>query len=253
MLAFLAVGALLLGAAAPAPAPTPANPFNFDPAPVETALPLIGTTRAKPACTAIRRAIAPAVAAALKSDQAYSGIRKRIFDYVLTDSDEARDVHLLQMDREVDKMVKELDALVSALQSPALDVTPTTGPEDAKTLRELRASMAGVLAAQKVQLDTMNAFVETERMRRFGRFNETELNMQRAMAPSVAGPNGGPAPALPPVGAFLRTSNQTLKGAIIPVHGAHLIDRDLREISAFTTAHEDAASKIIIPVANSCK
>ena len=258
MLAYAALGALLLGVATPAPVPkpTPTNPFNLDPIPQSTTLPLIGTTRAKPVCTAIRRAIAPAVAAALKNDRTYGGLRKRIFDYVVKDSNEARDLHLMQMDREVDLMVKNVDALTEALKSPALDVGATTKPEDAKTLRDLRSTLTGVLVAQKVQLDAMSGFVETERMRRFGTLSESEANMQRSNGPNITAGRGGPLQTPTPVSGFLRDTQTTFDPqhkTVTSLNDAHLLDRDLGDIAAFTTKHEDAASKVIIPAANSCK
>lgn len=258
VLAYVALGALLLGVATPVPAPqpTPTNPFNLDRIPQATTLPLIGTTRAKPVCTAIRRAIAPAVAAALKNDRTYGGLRKRIFDYVVKDSDEARDLHLMQMDHEVDLMVKNVDTLNDALKSPALDVGATTKPEDAKTLRDLRATLSNVLVAQKVQLNAMSGFVETERMRRFGQLSESELNMQRTNGPNLATGRGGPLETPPPVTGFLRDTQNTFDPAhkvVSSLNDAHLLDRDLGDIAAFTTKHEDAASKVIIPAANSCK
>jgi hypothetical protein len=257
VLAYAALGALLLGIATPVPVPkpTPTNPFNLDPIPQATTLPLIGTTRAKPVCTAIRRAIAPAVAAALKNDRTYGGLRKRIFDYVVKDSNEARDLHLMQMDHEVDLMVKNVDTLTEALKSPALDVSATTKPEDAKTLRDLRSTLTGVLAAQKVQLSAMSGFVETERMRRFGTLSESEQNMARSNAPNIIAPGGG-LQTPTPVSGFLRDTQTTFDPAhktVTSLNDAHLLDRDLGDIAAFTTKHEDAASKVIIPAANSCK
>ncbi|HYW52563.1 MAG TPA: hypothetical protein VE826_01265 [Dongiaceae bacterium] len=258
MLAYLALGALLLAVATPVPVPkpTPTNPFNLDPIPQATTLPLIGTTRAKPVCTAIRRAVAPAVAAALKNDRTYGGLRKRIFEYVVKDSNEARDLHLMQMDREVDTMVKNIDTLTEALKSPALDVGASTKPDDAKTLRDLRATLTNVLVAQKAQLNAMSGFVETERMRRFGQLSESELNMQRSNAPNIATGRGGPMETPPPVSGFLRDTQNTFDPAhkvVSSLNDAHLLDRDLGDIAAFTTKHEDAASKVIIPAANSCK
>jgi len=44
-------------------------------------------------------------------------------------------MHLLQMDRTVDTMVKNVDALEDAIKSPALDIPPSAKPEDAKMLR----------------------------------------------------------------------------------------------------------------------
>jgi hypothetical protein len=256
VLAYAALGALLLGVASPAPVPKPSstNPFNLDPIPQATTLPLIGTTRAKPVCSAIRRAIAPAVAAALKNDRTYGGLRKRIFDYVVKDSNEARDLHLMQMDHEVNDMVKNIDTLTDALKSPALDVGASTKPEDAKTLRDLRSTLTGVLVAQKVQLDAMSGFVETERMRRFGTLSESEANMQRSNGSNLA--PGGVLQTPTPVSGFLRDAQTTFDPrhkTVSTLNDAHLLDRDLGDIAAFTTRHEDAASKVIIPAANSCK
>jgi hypothetical protein len=258
VLAYVALGTLLLGVASPAPIPkpSPTNPFNLEPIPQATTLPLIGTTRAKPVCTAIRRAIAPAVAAALKNDRTYGGLRKRIFDYVVKDSNEARDLHLMQMDREVDQMVKNIDVLTEALKSPALDVSATTKPEDAKTLRDLRSTLTGVLSAQKVQVDAMSGFVETERMRRFGTLSESEQNLARSNAPNTSVGRGGPMQTPTPVSGFLRDTETTFDPrhkTVSSLNDAHLLDRDLGDIAAFTTKHEDAASKVIIPAANSCK
>jgi hypothetical protein len=259
VLAQLVLGAVLLAAATPAPAPKPAptNPFNLNPIPPPSpSLPVIGTTRAKPVCTAIRRAIAPAVAAALKNDKTYGVIRTQIYDYVVKDSDEARDLHLMQMDRQVDAMVKNVDALEAALKSSALDVPATAKPEDAKTLRELRATLSNVLVAQKLQLNTMSGFVETERMRRFGQLSETEQNMQRANGPNIAQPGGGPLQTPTPLSPFLRDQQNPYNPQHPEPKGLHdgkLLDRDLGDISAFTTKYEDLAAKVIIPAANSCK
>jgi hypothetical protein len=260
VLAHLVLGAVLLAAASPAPAPkpTPTNPFNLNPLPQPSApaLPVIGTTRSKPVCTAIRRAIAPAVAASLKNDKTYGAIRAQIFDYVVKDSNEAKDLHLMQMDRQVDAMVKNVDTLEQAIKSPALDIPPTAKPEDAKMLRDLRSTLSNVLVAQKLQLNTMSGFVETERMRRFGQLSESELNMQRSNGPNIAQPGGGPLQTPTPVSPFLRDNNNQFN----PTHpepkglnDGHLLDRDLGDISAFTTKYEDAAAKVIIPAANSCK
>ncbi|GAC1658715.1 MAG: hypothetical protein NVS4B13_02150 [Candidatus Elarobacter sp.] len=260
MLAFAALGALLIGLASqtPVPQPTPTNPFNLDPIPRPTgsSLPLIGTTRAKPVCSAIRRAVAPAVAATLKNDRTFGGLRKNIFDYVVKDSEEARDLHLMQMDRQVDTMVKNVEALEEALKSSTLDIPATAKPEDAKTLRELRTTLVSVLGAQKGQLNAMSGFVETERMRRFGKLSESEANMQRVNVPNVAsGPNHTLATPIP-VSGFLRDTETTFNPqhrTVSSLNDAHLLDRDLGDISAVTNRYEEAASKVIIPAANRCK
>jgi hypothetical protein len=258
VLAFVALGALLVGLASPAPVPkpSPTNPFNLDPVPQSTAvpLPLIGTTKAKPVCSAIRRAVAPAVTAAMKNDQVYGGLRKTIFDYVVKDSEQARDLHLMQMDRKVDDMVKNVNALEDALKSPAFDIPGTAKPEDAKTLRDLKRTLTNVLVGQKTQLNAMSGFVETERMRRFGQLSESEQNMQRANGSNVA--PGGNLQTPMPISGFLRDTQTTFTGqhtTVVSLNDAHKLDRDLGDIAAFTTHHEEQFSKVIIPAAASCK
>jgi hypothetical protein len=259
VLAFLAATALLVGLATPAPAPkpTPTNPFNLTPIPPPSTLPFIGSTRSKPVCFAIRRAVAPAVAAAMKNDVTFGVLRKSIFDYIVKDSDEARDMRLMQMDRTVDTMVKNIEALESAIKSSALDIPPTAKPEDAKTLRDLRASLAGILAAEKLQENVMSGFVDTERMRRFGQLSESEQNMQRAINPNVTQPNGGPMVTPAPMGPFMQDAKSDLFNpqgrAPNGLSDGHLMDRGLGDVVTITSRYEDAASRVIVPAANNCK
>lgn len=253
----LVLSVLLLAAAvSPAPRPTATNPFTLAPIPAASApsLPVIGTTRSKPLCSAIRQAVAPAVRAAMRNDQVYHAVRGNIFDYVVKDSDEARDLHLMQMDRRIDEMVKQVDALKTALDSPSLDVPHNASPEDGKALRDIRATLKSVLSAQQVQLDAMNGFVETERMRRFGTFNETETNMNRATQPNTtSGLQADPDSAM---NGFLKDSKQF----VMPQHqtvktlgDAHRLDRDFGDIAAITAAREEKFTQAIVPAAKRCQ
>lgn len=256
LLIVAAAAVLALASPAPSPRPTPTNPFNLDPIPQTSTLPVIGTTRAKPVCTAIRKAVAPGVAAAMKNDRTFAGLRHNIFDYVVKDTDEARDLHLMQMDKTVDTMVKDVEALEDALKSSALDVPATAKPEDAQLLRSLRVGLAGMLAAEKTQLNVMSGFVETERMRRFGTLSESEQNMQRANNPNQVNPNGAGMVTPAPMGGFLRDTQDAFNSqhkTPNSLNDAHLLDRDLGDITAMTNRYEDAASKVIIAAANSCK
>lgn len=245
---------LLAVAASPAPRPTATNPFTLAPIPASSQLPVIGTTRNRPLCSAIRQAVAPAVKAAMRNDQVYHAVRGRIFDYVVKDSDEARDLHLMQMDKQIDDMVKQVDALKTALESPALDVPHNASPEDGKSLRDIRATLKSVLSAQQVQLDAMNGFVETERMRRFGKFNETESNMNRALQPNTtSGLQADPDAAM---NGFLKDSKQF----VLPEHqtvqtlgDAHRLDRDFGDIAAVTAAREEKFTQVIVPAAKRCQ
>jgi hypothetical protein len=237
---------------APAPAAEPTNPFNLTPiAPPTPSLPVIGGTRARPVCTAIRRSVAPAVQAAMKNDETYGVVRKRIFDYIVKDSDAAKDLHLTQMDRQVDAILANIKQIEEALKT--LDIPANTRPEDAKMLRDMKVSLTGVLAAQKTEMSILSGFVETERMRRFGKLSEGEENLQKAIAPTVRGGLATPYP----VSGFLRQSgpvfdpmqNVTPNG----LADGHLVDNDLGDLAAFTGRLEDQASKAIVTAANSCK
>lgn len=267
MLRYVALGAVLVGLAAspapkptaPAPRPTPTNPFNLNPIPLPSAsLDVIGTTRSKPVCTAIRRALKPAVEAARKNDYTFGVLRKTVFDYVVKDSDPARDLHLMQMDRQVDAMVKNVNTMEDALKSTALDIPPNAKPEDAKMLRDLRRTLAGVLAAQKGELNAMNGFVETERMRRFGKLSESEQNMQNALVPNTVIPGTGTMATPIPVSPFLRDTETTfnpqhMNGSPSGLRDGTLLDRDLGDIQAMVGRHEEEFTKVIVPAAKSCQ
>jgi len=249
---------LFLALASPVaqPTPQPTNPFTLEPiAATPRPLPVIGTTKAKPLCTALRKAVAPAIEAAMKNDATYRVLRGKIFDYVVKDPDEARDLHLMQMDRTVDGLVKSTDDLEKALKSPALDIPGNAPPEDAKTMRDLKSTLTQMLAAQKVQLNVMSGFVETERMRRFGKLSEGEQNLQNSIAPNVM-VNGAMATSAP-MSAFLRDNSQI---NVLPehqtpqsLHDAHLLDADLRDIATFTQRTEEAVTRVVVPATERCK
>lgn len=257
MLVLSVLLAAALATPAPAPKPAPTNPFNLDPVPVRSPLPSIGSTRSRPLCTAIRTAVAPAVKLAMQNDQTFAGFKSTLYDYTVKATEGSKDLRLMQMDRTVQSMVKNVDELEKAIGSPGLDIPRTANSGDAQTLLKLRGSLRGILEAQKVQLDAMSGFVETERMGRFGRQSETEAQISRATGPDVG--TGAAIPSSqatqPPSSGFLRDSSMVFKRppGHIALDDARLLDKDLSELQAFTGKREDAASALIIPAANRCK
>jgi hypothetical protein len=256
----LALAAVLLALATPSPEPAPTNPFNLNPIPAGTPFPLIGTTRSRALCQAIRKVVAPAVVAAMTSDKTYAVFRKSLFDYTVNGNDSSRDFMLIRMDRSVDAMVKSTKELETQLDSYNFTSPANTGQRDAEALAKVRESLRGVLAAQKVELDAMSGFVETERMRTFGQLSETEKNMQAAVGPPTSAPNMpgqsyGPSNADDSSYGFLHDSNNVFKLPVskISLDQAHFLDRDLGDLAAFTAKREDVASKAIIPATNFCK
>lgn len=257
----LAFAALLLALATPVPKPSPqpTNPFNLNPipAPTSTALPIIGTTRSRALCSSMRKVVAPAVLAAMTSDKTYEGFRKSLYDYTVNATETSRDLKLMQMDRTVQSMVKSVDDLETALNSHGFDAPPNATAKDAETMATMRKTLRGVLDSQKVQLDAMSGFVETERMSRFGRLNETESALQRATGPDTGASMGQVSPnATPNPGyAFLKDSSvifKTPRGKI-SLDDAHNLDRDLGDLAAVTAKREDAATKVIVPATQLCK
>ena len=255
----LVLSVLLLAVASPAPVPKPAptNPFNLDPVPVRSPLPSIGSTRSRPICTAIRTAVAPAVKLAMQNDQTFAGFKTTLYDYTVKETEGAKDLRLMQMDRTVQTMVKNVDELEKAIGSPGLDIPRTASANDADTLLKLRRSLRGIVEAQKVQLDAMSGFVETERMGRFGRQSETESQISHATAPDI-----GTSPVVPssqatqpPSTGFLRDSTLVFNKPVghIALDDARMLDRDLSDLQAYTGKREDAASALIVPAANRCK
>ena len=132
---FLAVVLVALATPPPTPAPTPTNPFNLNPIPAASSLPIIGTTRSRALCSAIRRAVAPAVVAAMTNDKTYDGFRKTLWDYTVQGTETSRDLKLMQMDHTVQGMVKTVDELETALASPAFVAPPNAAPKDAQASR----------------------------------------------------------------------------------------------------------------------
>ena len=222
--------------------------------------PVIGTTRTRALCQAIRKVVAPAVLAAMTSDKTYATFRKSLYDYTVNGSDTSRDFMLIRMDRSVDAMVKSTKELESELDSYNFTTPANTGQRDAEALAKVRESLRGVLAAQKVELDAMSGFVETERMRTFGQLSESERSMQAAVgpptsAPNVPGQSFGPSNTDDSSYGFLHDSNNVFKLPVskISLDQAHFLDRDLGDLAAFTSKREDVASKAIIPATNLCK
>jgi hypothetical protein len=254
----LVLAALFIALATPppTPAPAPTNPFNLNPIPASSALPIIGTTRSRALCSAMRRVVAPAVLAAMKNDKTYDGFRKNLWDYTVNGTEASRDLKLMQMDRTVQSMVKSVDDLETALNSHGFDSPPNAAQKDAQALDTMRQTLRGVLESQKVQLDVMSGFVETERMSRFGKMSESEASLARATGPDQGTLNHPSATATDaPSYAFLRDSSNVFKNPTskISLDVAHSLDRDLGDLAAVTSKREDNASKVIIPATQLCK
>jgi hypothetical protein len=245
---------LAVAIAGDAPSPLPSNPFTLEPLPRASALPVIGSTRTKPVCTALRRAVKPALESAMRNDATYGAIRKNVFDYVVRDDEQARDLHLVQMDRKVDELVKSTDALDAALRDPSLrPAAQTVRPADGKTLHGLRSTLEAVLAAQRVQLDVMSGFVETERARRFGKLDESAQGMQNSVSPAGLS-NTLSAPA---VTGFLNDEKDVFAALKHPtVNGladGSKLDRDFADIAAFTAKREAAATQAVVEAVSGCR
>lgn len=249
----LAIVLVLLLAATPAPQPTATNPFTLEPI-QRTPPPTIGTTRSKPLCSALRTVVAPALQAAMASDRLYTTLRGRIFDYVVKDAESVRDLHLMQMDHQVDLMVKQIDALETALKDPLLEATNVSATDDQKSLKDIKATLNGVLAAQKMEENVLSGFVESERMRRFAQPDEAAQQMMNSLQPNLP---AGSFATQPPISGYLN-DQQAVNAALgqhqvaASLHDAHKLDDDLGNIQTYTSRWEEAANRAIVPAAGRC-
>jgi hypothetical protein len=242
------------------PTPQPTNPFTLDPIPAGSLPPIIGRTRTRALCLAIKKAVTPAVAAAMSSDKTYAGFRKQLFDYTLTANEGNQDYKIMQMDRSVQLMVKSTFELQAALDSGEFAAPADASQTDLDALNKMKDALKGVLQAQNVELDAMSGFVETERARLFGQLNETERNIQGAVgiASNQPGPLGDQSNVPNNGGSsfgFLQDSNQVFNQPRITISivKARTLDGDLGQIAAYASHREDAASKVIIPATALCK
>ncbi|HTW83202.1 MAG TPA: hypothetical protein VMD91_03915 [Candidatus Sulfotelmatobacter sp.] len=241
-------------AATPAPKPTATNPFTLDPI-QSTPPPLIGTTHNRPLCSALRTVVAPALQAAMATDASYKVVRAKIFDYVVKDNDASRDLHLLQMDREVDHMNDQVEKLKNAVDDPLLIPAATASSEDQKSIKDLKTTLNGILQAQKMEESIMSGFVETERMRRFAQPSETQQQMMNSMQPNLP---AGAYPTMPPITGFLNDQKTSVADigqhqVAVSLHDAHKLDDDLGAIQSYTGRWEDAATRVIVAAAARCR
>jgi hypothetical protein len=257
----LVLAALVLALASPAPNPTATNPFTLDPIPAGTPLPLIGTTRTRALCSAMHRVIAPAVAAAMGSDKTYAGFRTSLRDYLITATTSSRDLKITVMDRTVLSMVKSVDKLETTLNSGDWEPPANAAAGDKAALANIHQSLAGVLAAQKVQLDAMSGWLETERARTFGQLSETENNLRNSTGiasspplPIIADPMAPDLQTNDTSYAFKHDSSTFFQGKpTSSLAMANNLDRDLGDLGRYTAQREAVAAKIIIPATNLCK
>lgn len=212
---------------------------------------MIGTTRSRSVCSAIRDGVKPALDAATTNDMIYTSMRKSVFNYVARDSEEARDLRIVQMDRQIADLVKSTKALEEATNSYTFKPAPSTSADETTLMKRLQGSLKGILSAQKIQLDAMSGFVETERSRRFGKLDEAQQQIAGSLSPTN---KVGSSPS--PVTGFLADSQHTLvspHSTPVGLQGANLLDRDLGDIQNVTARREAIATKAIIDAAALCR
>lgn len=255
--------------ASPAPAASASgNPFTLAPLPGATPLPQrIGTTRTRGFCTTLRTVIAPAIAAAIATDRQFGSLRKDVGEYTLSyKGNESGELKLVQMDAKVQSMVKSTDRLERILNDGnAFSLPRGASAEDQARTARIRSAMRGVLSAQKVELDAMSGFVETERMRRFGSATESEKQIQSATGNTArnartgslkqGGETSDVGGRTETAGPFLRDTNVVFHPgqSKISINDAKLLDDDLGRIADYVNRKGDVASQAIVPATELCK
>jgi len=187
MLAVLA--ALVLAALAPSPEPT--NPFTLTPV-SPSPIPLIGTTRSRQICTAVRRSVLPALEHAKSNDVHFSGARTSFFKYYVQNEGLGKDFILFKLDQTtLVAMKKNLDAYDTLLGDPALIARAYQSPDDARLVTDLKARATVLRAAQDLEYEVLSGLLETERMNRFRQPSETEQSMRVALGTDQLGQASG--------------------------------------------------------------
>jgi hypothetical protein len=144
------------------PAPAATVPL---PTPTATPLKTIKHVYATRLCTALRRSIAPAVGHVLQNDRAIATSRPLFQDYVKTTADgsqAATDLDVMRLERLIDPLVKNTQAIEKLLKDPVYPRRPQSDSD--KQLLIIRAQLASVLDQQKRALDLVSGFVDTQQL-----------------------------------------------------------------------------------------
>jgi len=177
---FLALLTTLLAAAVPSPEPT--NPFTLTNTPAPVPLTVIGGTRSRQLCTALRRSVLPAVDVARKNDVQFGGARNYWFKYYTQNEGLGKDFILFKLDQTtLVSMQKNLDQYDKLIDDPALVARGYQNPDDVKLVSELKARAKVLHAAQDLEIQILSGLLETERMNRYRKPSETEQSMKVAL------------------------------------------------------------------------
>jgi hypothetical protein len=176
---------VLLGIAA-TPSPEPTNPFTLAPA---SPLPVIGHTRSRTLCTALRRSVLPAIDVAKKNDVQFASARKSFYKYFIqNDEGPGKDFILFKLDQTtIADMQKNLESYDGLLNDPALVVQAYSNPDDAHTLEDVKKKAQILRATQDLEINMVNGLMETERMNRYRTPSELEEKMKVAIGTDQLG------------------------------------------------------------------
>ncbi|HEX3469361.1 MAG TPA: hypothetical protein VHT05_14870 [Candidatus Elarobacter sp.] len=178
-----AIVSVMLAVAA-TPTPEPPNPFTLtSPTPAPVALPVIGRTRSRALCTALRRSVLPAIDVATKNDVQFAGARQSFYKYYIqNDEGPGKDFILFKLDQTtIATMQNNLQSYKGLLADPALVVQAYRNPDDIHMLEDLKKKAEVLRAAQDLEINMLNGLMETERMNRYQKPSELEQKMKVAL------------------------------------------------------------------------
>lgn len=183
-------------APSPSPQPEPTNPFTLTPntPPPASNLPVIGTTRSRMLCTALRRSVNPAVDAAKKNDAQFTGARGAFFKYYTQNEGLGKDFILFKIDQTtLTQMQKNLDAYDALIADPALTVLAYRNEADIQVVEQIKSRAKVLHAAQDLEIQMLSGLLETERMNRYRQPSELEQGMKVALGTDKLGEAQGDA------------------------------------------------------------
>ncbi|MBV8367415.1 MAG: hypothetical protein JO036_00575 [Candidatus Eremiobacteraeota bacterium] len=158
------IGAVILVLALIGPRQTCAEGADPGSSATPPALPVIGTTKSRPLCTALRDSVAPAVQALMQNDALIASSKAGYRGMAL--SGPRQDLDLVVMANNVQAMVKNLSDARGRLDGAVVPPTPRT--QDDRDVVAAKAQLHEIAAKQTEELDTINGILETIRLQRMG-------------------------------------------------------------------------------------
>ena len=243
---FRLAAALLIGITVPSPSPTP--------------LKTISHVRVQRVCVGLKRSIYPAVGRVLQDDKLIGQSRPFFRDYVkqtATANQGAVDLDVMRLERYIDPLVKNTQAIEALLNDPIYLPAPRSAGD--RDLLDMRNQLEDVLAQQKQALDLISGFTSTQQMGELqqagNEYQSATSGNKQSSPPPQPGPSVAPNEILSAGVPNPQQSGDPRFQATDSLEGfnpLNAFDSRMDEYQQQIAAGEDAASKTILKAVAEC-